>query len=438
MVRRSLVLVLAVLLGAGTLTACTSDEPTSLSAPEVYYVPPYGEKSAVGNKPEFQVQADGGEPYPRSGTRRVTADVVGGADDAVRLRRSGPECGGGAAHVACDIPSGVVTGAGTRRIVPVAAKGAKAGTSALVRFTYTTKDGKKLTARTKVVVGEPVVQVSAPKAFEKIRPGAEIGAPLLVRNTGTVPVRGLGIELRAGAAEFVQRHANCRYPDPELHYGNTAVCRLPDVRIAPGESVVLRNGLRVRASKTVRYGSFDTEAWPLDTKPEFRNGDLGDGPPLKADARPAASGGFEPAGSETRLTVDIHADYQVTAVELRGDPGDTRTLRLTVRNNGPGDPGDAAELVFKQPLDSGVLKQPMTEIDDGEYGPYCENGLLSYTCPIEDLAPGDTRTFEFTLRLGEPGVGSVTVRDTDRATKSGTGRRDPRPDNDEAPITVSR
>jgi hypothetical protein len=438
MVRRSPVPVLAVLLGAGALTACTSNEPTSLSAPEVYYVPPYGEKSAVENKPEFQVQADGGEPYTRSGTRRVTVDVVGGADDVVRLRRSGPECRGGATHVTCDIPSGVVTGAGTRRIMPVAAKGAKAGTSAVVRFTYTTKDGKKLTARTKVVVGEPVVQVSAPKAFKEIRPGAEIGAPLLVRNSGTVPVRGLGIELRADAAEFVERHANCRYPDPKLHYGNTAVCRLPDVRIAPGESVVLRDGLRVRASKTVRYGSFVTEAWPLDTKREFENGDLGDGPPLKADARPTARGRFEPGSSETRLTVDIRADYEVTAVDLRGEPGDTRTLRLTVRNNGPGDPGDAAELVFDQPYDSGVLKQPTTEIDDGEYGPYCENGILTYVCPIEDLAPGETRTFEFTLRLGEPAVGSVSVQDTDRATESGMGRRDPRPDNDEAPITISR
>lgn len=438
MVRRLPVLVLAVLLGAGLLTACTSNEPTSLSAPEVYYIPPYGQKTAVANAPEFQVQADGGEPYTRGGTRRATADVVGGADDVVRLRRSGAECKGGAVHVSCDVEGSFVTGAGTRRIVPVAARGAKAGRSAVVRFTYTTKDGKKLTARTKVVVGEPVVEVSAPKGFEKIRPGAEVHAPLLVRNTGTVPVRGLGIELRSDAAEFVERHANCRYPDPKLHYGNTAVCRLPDVRIAPGETVVLRDGLRVRASRTARYGSFGTQVWPLDTKPEFNNGDLGDGPPLKAEGRPGARGGFEPAGSETRLTVDIYADYEVTAVDLHGDPGDTRTLRLTVRNNGPGDPGDAAELVFKQPLDTGVLKQPKTEIDDGEYGPYCENGLLSYTCPIEDLAPGDTRTFEFTLRLGEPAVGSVTVQDTAGATESGTGRHDPRPDNDEAPITVSR
>ncbi|MFF4254247.1 hypothetical protein ACFY1L_23865 [Streptomyces sp. NPDC001663] len=436
--RRPPVLLAALLLGGGVLTACTSEEPTSLSAPEVYYLPPDGKKTAVENKPEFQVRVDGDEPYPRTGTRRVTVDVVGGSVDVVWLRWSGPDCKGGAAHVTCDISGIFINGGGSQRVVPVAAKGAKAGDSAVVRFTYATKDGKKLTARTKVVVGEPVVEVAAPKVFKDVRPGAEVTEPLVVRNTGTVPVRGLGIELGVGAAEFVERYDNCRYPDPKLYHGNIAVCRIPDVRIAPGESVALKGGVRVRASKTVMHGAVVSQVWPLDTKPESKNGDLGDGPSLEAEARPAARGTFAAGGSETRLTLDTRADYEVTGIDLHGDPGDVRKLRLTVRNNGPGDPGDVAELVFNQPYDSGVLKQPMTEIDDGEYGPYCENGILTYVCPIEDLAPGQTRTFEFTLRLGEPGTGSVSVQDTEAATKAGTVRRDPRPANDEAVITIGK
>ncbi|MEU6253161.1 hypothetical protein [Streptomyces sp. NPDC047043] len=436
--RRSPVLLAALLLGGGVLTACTGNEPTSLSAPEVYYLPPYGEKTAVENKPEFQVRVDGDEPYPRTGTRRVTVDVVGGSVGVVWLRWSGPDCKGGAAHVTCDISGVFIDGGASQRVVPVAAKGAKAGDSAVVRFTYTTKDGKKLTARTKVVVGEPVVEVSAPEAFKDVRPGAEVTTPLVVRNSGTVPVRGLDIELRVGAAEFVERYDNCRYLDPKQYQGNIAVCRIPDVRIAPGETFALKGGVRVRASKTVMSGTVVSEVRPLDTEPESRNGDLGDGPSLEAEARPSARGTFESGGSETRLTLDIHADYEVTDVDLHGDPGDIRKLRLTVRNNGPGDPGDVAELVFSQPYDSGVLKQPTTEIDDGEYGPYCESGILTYTCPIEDLAPGETRTFEFTLRLGEPGTGSVIVQDTEAATKAGTVRRDPRPANDKAVITVGR
>jgi hypothetical protein len=401
----------------------------------VYYIPPYGEKTAVANKPEFEVRV-GGEPYVSAGTRRATVDVVGGSVEVVWLRWSGPDCKGGAAHVLCDTDGSFINGGGSRRVVPVAAKGAKVGDSAVVRFTYATKDGKKLVARTKVVIGEPVVKVSAPEGFKDVRPGAEVTTPLVVRNSGTVPVRELGIELRVGAAEFVERYANCRYLDPKLNYGNVAVCRIPDVRIAPGETVALKGGVRVRASKTVMHGAVVSEVWPLDTKPESKNGDLGDGPSLEAEARSAARGTFEAGGSETRLTLDTRADYEVTAVHLHGDPGDTRTLRLTVRNNGPGDPGDVAELVFDQPYDSGVLKQPRTEIDDGEYGPYCENGILTYVCPIEDLAPGETRTFAFTLRLGEPGTGSVSVQDTQAATKAGTVRRDPRPSNDEAVITV--
>ncbi|MGW2518855.1 hypothetical protein ACWC09_17950 [Streptomyces sp. NPDC001617] len=435
MARRSASTALSVtaLLLLGTLTACTSEEATSLTAPAVYYLPPYGEKSAVNDKPVFEVRAEGGSSSPRTGTRRATVDVVGGSEDVVRLRRSGPECRGGAAHVTCDIPGDFLDGGGNQRVVPVAAKGAEVGESAVVRFTYTTKDGKKLTARTEFVVGEPVVEVLAPKAFEHVRPGAELTAPLVVRNSGTVPVRGLGLELQPGSTEYAERYANCRYLDRKHYDGNAAVCRFPDVRIAPGETVALKTGLRLRASETAMYGTVEARVWPLDTKPESRTGAFGDGPSLEVVAAEPVRGAFRAGSATTPVTLDTHADYQVTGADLHGGVEDTRTVRLTVRNNGPGDPGFGTQLVFSPPFGAVVEKQPMTEIDDGEYGPYCDSDGSAYTCDIDELGPGSSRTFEFTLSLGEPGAGLVSLRD-----KGHHGRRDLDPTNDQAAVTVTR
>ncbi|MFE9998241.1 hypothetical protein [Streptomyces avermitilis] len=45
---------------------------------------------------------------------------------------------------------------------------------------------------------------------------------------------------------------------------------------------------------------------------------------------------------------------------------------------------------------------------------------------------GETRDFEFTLSLDGPGQGGVALQDT----QPPTGRRDPNPANDTAPVTV--
>ncbi|WP_406011581.1 hypothetical protein OG440_37120 [Streptomyces sp. NBC_00637] len=432
-----------VLLGA--LTACDSPEPTSLTMPEVFYVPPYGQKSAFSEPPEFTVKADGGAPYPRDENHHVTVDVQQGAKDVVRLRESGPDCrAADPAHVTCDIASTLVNGAGGRRFTPVAAQGGRIGDWAFVKVTYGVEGGKELTARTKVVIGEPVVQALVPKAFQGVRPGAAFTAPLIVRNAGQVPVRGLGVELKAGREEFAERYSGCRYPGRDAYFGDIAVCRFPDVVIPPGETVVLRPGLRLRASDTMMYGDIGSEVWPLDTEPQSgghgTRGTAGDGSALQVSAGSddLAPGTFETGGGTTPVSLDTHADYEVTGVTLHGEAGDTRKLRITVRNNGPGNPGAAAELVFEQPLDSGVLKQPMTEIDEDEYGPYCENNLASYTCPIEELAPGKSRTYEFTLRLGAPGAGRVSLRDTEAAIRDHHVRHDPDPVDDEAAIIVEK
>lgn len=424
----------AALVGAlllpGALTGCAGEAPISLSTPETFYVP------AHGGKKVFPLRVVGPGAHAVSGARRLTVEVAPGSEGAVRLTESSRDCRGSATRVVCEGPSASFGGLTTDAFAPVAAKGSKAGDTGYIHLTYLTKEGRKLTARTRVVVGEPVLELLTPAPETGVRPGAEVTSPVVVRNTGDVPVRGLVLVLGAGDLEFVRHYANCRYP--ELQHGGQAVCRLPGVRIAPGGSVTVRPGLRLRASRTTMYGSFSRMVWPLEAGPGpnqsySEGGEHGDGPALRAVAAKTPRGRFTDAHDEAEVVLATHADYAVTGADLHGDPGDTRTVRLTVRNDGPGDPGAATRLVFTPPPGAAVLKQPMAEIDDGEYAPYCRSDWSAYTCDVERLRPGASRSFEFTLRLGGPGAGSVTLQDP----RPRTGRHDPDPADDRASVTVS-
>ncbi|MER6628218.1 hypothetical protein ABT301_08255 [Streptomyces sp. NPDC000987] len=426
---------LADVLLLAALTACSGDEPTALSAPEVFYL------RAHGGEKVFPLSVDGGGPYARTGTgtRKLTVDVAPGSEGVVRLDGSGPDCAGGATHVTCDVTGTDLGLAGTRGFVPRAAEGSRPGDTGYLRFSYATEDGKKLTARTRVVVGEPELKLLTAAPVERVRPGAGITSPVVVRNTGDVPARGLTLVVDSGDLEFARRYANCRYP--VLRHGRQAVCRFPDLVVPPGGTVAVRPGLRLRASETRMYGAFHRQVWPTDAGPgQYQSfsagGDRGDGPALRA-ARVGRTGAVKGvfAGNRDWVPVSLHthADYRVTGARLRGAPGDRRTLRLTVRNDGPGDPGHAARLVFRPPPGANVLKEPTELIDEDLYAPHCRHDDYDYVCDVGALEPGSSRTFEFTLSLGEPGTGSVRLHDV----KPRTGRHDPDPSDDRAAVTVT-
>lgn len=420
-----------------SLAACGSTSPkSSLTVPELYYLRPYGDKTGPKDKTPFKVVADDGREL---GARTLTVDVAPDGRDVVRLKKYGA-CAGDSGHLVCQVDRDYSNWADSARAQPHAVKGAKAGDTAVVRYTLTTKDGRKLTARTRFVVGEPVVEAVAPE-YRKglLRPGSELVTPLVVRNTGEVPVKGLGIALGVEGTEFEERYGNCRYP--ELQKGHVAVCELPDVTVEPGETVVVRPDLRLRVPKTQIYPSYGRDVWALDMGPGqyssySEGGDLGDGPALEAQPT-HTDGDFVPGGGRTTLVVDTHADYRVSDVELRGAPGTRRTFRIEVHNDGPAATPTATDLIFDPPLGLTVLKQPMDEYDDGVYQPYCENNGYTYTCEVRGLEPGETRSFEFTAELGEPGAGHLTLQDDDKPRLPwSAGRRDPNTANDEAAIRV--
>ena len=432
----------AVVLLAGGLTACTvvtDDEPGKpfITAPDVFYLRPQGDKAGPHDKMPYSLVAeDTGGP----GTRTLTADVPKGAEDTVMIRKYGA-CTGSSAHVTCEVDADYSNWADAPRAKVVAAEGAKIGDSAVVTYTYTTKGGKKLTARTRFVVGEPVVEAVVPESVRGVSPGSHLTEPVVVRNTGEVPARGLGLELGVDGSEFDERYANCRYPEPQK--GHLAVCEFPDLTLDPGETVTLRPALRIRTPQDQMYTSYGRDVWALDMGPGHyatvhEGGDHGDGPTLEPEpvGKDAAKGPFIAGGGSTTVVLDTYADYEVSAVELKGAPGDKKTFEIKVRNNGPADVGSPVELVFEPPLGTTMVEQPMTEYDDGVYEPYCESNGYTYTCDVGDVKPDDTRTFEFTALLGDPGEGTLSLVNKKPSSPWDTGRRDPDPANDSATITV--
>ncbi|MEU9324009.1 hypothetical protein AB0D91_09340 [Streptomyces canus] len=420
-----------------SLAACDSGAAhSSLTVPELYYLPPYGDKSGPEDKMPFKVTAeDGNGP----GVRRLTVEVAPDGRDVVRLKKYGL-CEGDSARLTCEVGADYSNWADSARAQPHAVKGAEAGATAVVRYTYTTKSGRKLTARTRFVVGEPVVEAVVPAyAKDLLRPGSELVSPLVVRNTGEVPVRGLGIAMSADGTEFTQRYDNCRYP--ELSKGHLAVCELPEVTIDPGETLVVRPAMRLRVPAAQMYPSYGRDVWALDMGPGqyhsyTKGGGPGDGPALEAEPSSGTEGTFVKGGGSTQLVVDTHADYQVSDVELRGGPGTRRTFRIEVTNNGPADAGTKAELVFEPPFELRVVKEPMEEYDDGVYRAYCDNNGFTYTCEVPGLKPGETRSFEFTAELGAPGEGTLSLLEKDPSSPWDVGRRDPDTANDKATISV--
>jgi len=424
-----------------SLTACTGTGETaspSLTAPSVFYLRPPGDRTGPHDKMPYSLVAeDTGGP----GARTLTADVPKEARGTVVIRRYGG-CEGSTTHVTCAVDGDYSNWADAPRAKVVAAEGAKAGDSAVVTYTYTTKGGKKLTARTRFVVGEPVVEAVAPESVDGVRPGSRLTEPLVVRNTGEVPAHGLGLELSVSGMEFDTRYANCRYPEPQK--GAVAVCEFPDLTLDPGETVTLRPAVRVRAPRTRMYTSYGRDVWALDMGPGHyatvhKGGDHGDGPALE----PAPTGrhtgdAFVAGGGATNVVLDTYADYEVSAVRLKGAPGDRRTFTLKVRNNGPANAGAPVRLVFEPPPGTSMVEQPMTEYDDGVHEPYCDNNGFTYTCDVKALEPGESQTLEFTMALGGPGEGTLSLENKKPFSSWDVGRRDPDAGNDTAVIRVSR
>ncbi|MBA2945645.1 hypothetical protein [Streptomyces himalayensis] len=423
-VRCTVALVLAVLAAPlpGSVTASAEPTPDSgLVAPRTYHVKPPGGRKRPERDKRIHIQyRRGGSEGVGAKTGRLTMDVSG-SKETLRLKQFGNGCSStGGVTVVCEVGASYNSWADWAGALPYAAPGSKAGDRGELHLRYRAPDGHVSTATTTVVVGGPILEVRRPKTIAGVRPSAETGLDLAVRNTGETTADGVALMVEAGSElTLTQRFANCRYTEGDDAPRN-AYCTFPDLRLRPGQTVVFSPGLRIRTPRTLDHGSLRQSAWPLDLGPyeDVRvpdGGKPGDGPPLRTQVRSGGSGQWsDEREAWTEVRTDNPADYAAIGAHVRAAPGEKQEVRVGARTDGPGDPGQggAYDLVFTVPRGAEVLKEPMEEIDEDVFEPSCRHQDNVYTCPLRVHEPGSEETLPFTLRFGkDAGDGAVRLKE---------------------------
>lgn len=415
-----------------------------LTVPEVFYLRPPGDRAGRPGPVTLDVRVAGASAATDDDPTRhgsVTVDARG-LESVVTLRKNGSRCTGGPAKVTCSTgPAGIWSN--DNQVKPVAAEGSKVGDTGTIRYRLTTADGTVRTARTRVVVGEPVLEMRRPDRITGVAPGGTVTFPLVVRNTGEVAADGVAVAFDTSGMPHRQRYRNCRYA--ASHQGHTAVCSFPDLRIRPGEMVAFTPAPRFEAPQKQLSSSVRQSTWPLVLGPPADAGWPPDGAPGDGAALTARDITRPPAGPATFSARDVvwtdvdmavHADFAAVGATVHGSRDSEQRISVGARNGGPGElgAGRTVTVEFTVPLGSLVVKQPTHRTDEDTYGPLCRHGFDAddrdvYTCEVDAMGAGRTHTLDFTLRLHDSGTGRVRVR-------SAAGV-DGRSANDTARVTVT-
>lgn len=385
-----------------------------LDSQENYYLPTAGEGPNLG----LGITASGGDAHDVS----VVVDASSLAGKATMVV-TGDCVNTGTLKVRCDV--GPLSGGESIDpflLKPTAA--AKAGDTGAITYTATASDAATVTGKTDVLVGGPKLVTRPYPALKGIAPGAVFERTPAFTNTGSAPA-DKGVMLLVQDSEGVslaRDHSNCHYADrPEAG----AWCRF-DTPIAPGAAYGTDAPLRYTAAKDTMYGYNTYVVWPIGgTAPDSFDPsgfpETGTGAPLGLKSV-AAGSGFTGSGYGTFATTQ-HADFQALGDTVEGKAGETVSITVGVRNNGPGwmnfrwmDADNSGTFVVTPPAGTTITGAPGPG-EQGDPGPLwnCtprKAGAKSYTCDIAstDFKPGDVVTQEFTVRIDRvvPGArGSV-------------------------------
>jgi hypothetical protein len=385
-----------------------------LDAQENYYLPTEGE----GPNLNLGITASGGDAHDVS----VAVDASSLAGKAT-MEVTGDCVSTGTLKVRCDV--GPLSGGESIDpffLKPTAA--AKAGDTGAITYTATASDAATVTGKTDVLVGGPKLVARPYPALKGIAPGAVFERTPAFADTGAAPAdKGVMLWVQdSDGVSLARDHSNCHYSD-QSDIG--AWCRF-DTPVAPGAAYETDAPLRYTASKDTMYGYNTYLAWPVggsapDSFDPSDFPDTGTGAPL--GLKSVASGsGFTGSGYGTFATTQ-HADYQALGDTVEGKVGETVSITLGVRNNGPGrmgfrwmDADNSGTFVVTPPAGTTITGAPAPG-EQGDPGPLwnCtpgKTGAKSYTCDIAstDFGPGDSVTQEFTVRIDKvvPGAtGSV-------------------------------
>ncbi|MEY2241844.1 hypothetical protein AB8A21_02590 [Streptomyces sp. BF23-18] len=424
----------------------------TLVAPSVFYV----SRDRQRGESDLRVQERTGGAAVKL---RITFDA-GDLKDVVTVKRALDACVVHLPVYHCDTQVGPTDAEGIQAFHLSPAKGAKAGDSGVLRYRVTAPGRPPVTGHSLIVVGRPELRVALHPDPGPVEPGESLAVRLTVRNAGDVPARGVALRMEGqDGVTLTDRHRNCRYR------GDTSAwCRLlaDDVTIAPGRSYDVDAPEHLRTARDATYPTVNVTAAAIGTDyvppAEVASGYRpGSGSPLRfapASGTDRAATGTADDGREVlQVSVRNRSDLAATADTARGPVGSLATVRIGVRNDGPGALPATAKVVFTVPEGTTVMASPYSFERDEEVidqdcravaahdAPLAEASekqpsARRYVCTARVGAVGATTTFPFTLRIDKDGAGRgghVTVSDGDPGRPS----RDTEPADDTADVAVS-
>ncbi|MEU4617053.1 hypothetical protein [Streptomyces umbrinus] len=333
------------------------------------------------------------------------------------------------------------------------AAGARAGDSGRLSYTLKPEGLPAVRGSLTVVAGRPELRVNEGAALRTTAVGETFGVPIVIRNTGDVPARGV-VLLIEGTADLsaATRHSNCRYAKG----ADTVQCLLPDAVIAPGETMRVKPVLRVRSSRAALAERLSYGAWSFHSSGRHPGPPCcvddpdpgltpGQGTPLSLTPDPTGGRGTTftttPEPTEVKVPVRNTADIEAIGTALRGNVGTTHRIRIGYRNNGPAETGEI-RTVFIAPPGTEVVRAPYDpEAEEEMADQVCrtKNRGRSYTCS-QYSGVGQKVFYEFTLRTisddTRSGCVSVSAR-TGASGSGGTRVKDTERSNDTAPVQVA-
>ncbi|MFC1420574.1 hypothetical protein [Streptacidiphilus cavernicola] len=245
-----------------------------------------------------------------------------------------------------------------------------------------------------------------------VKVGSTLSEPIEWSNTGneTAPSSVLTFQTTAGL-QYKQSFSNCLYskPDGSLKMV-TAVCTV-NQPLAPGKALRLTSDIKVGVTKEARYALMSAAVLPPgDANTDTRGYAKGTGAALTAEAVVSAAirpqvADINPRDSYTELdiTADNTADFAAVGTSLKGNKGQTVSVTVGARNNGPaliydrsgGEGTGGYKVTF--PAGATVTKIPSDCTLDNRTG---VKGRGPYNCPSDYVqGPGYQKLVTFKVRL---------------------------------------
>lgn len=270
-----------------------------------------------------------------------------------------PKCKATASTLVCEDEG---TRAGTPRGVDLevtAAKGAKNGDSGQITVTAAAAGATVRSAVTAVTVGGPDLVMGEMNLKRSPKPGESQPLPLAFSNEGTLPAKGVILELEAShGLELAERYDNCDYRTTLV--STTALCTVEgEFEAGAGYELAGDSPLHLKATGHARAEVLGYGIYPAapkaeqaaDSKPKPADPAAKD----PADKKPAAgrkltakkraatptpplrAPDLNPADNrrEADFAVANTADLAAEPLSLKGKAGTTLKAAVSVRNHGP-------------------------------------------------------------------------------------------------------